>query len=123
MKALLDDVRDRLFRPLDRGGRSALLFDYDGTLTPIVEHPELARLNAETRRLLARLARRRDLGVGIISSRALDDLRNIVSLRGLCLAGACGLELDLQGTSLCCPGSREAHRMAPAQADGLMRAY
>ena len=27
-----------------RGSRLALLFDYDGTLTPIVEHPALARL-------------------------------------------------------------------------------
>ena len=33
----------------------ALLFDYDGTLTPIVRHPSLARLSAANRDRLARL--------------------------------------------------------------------
>ncbi len=33
-----------------------LLTDYDGTLTPIVERPELANLSEETRRLLEALA-------------------------------------------------------------------
>ena len=53
-----------------------LLTDYDGTLTPIVERPELADIPESTRRLLqtAGLPSER-LTLGIISGRALADLK------------------------------------------------
>ncbi len=47
-----------------------LLTDYDGTLTPIVERPELASLSKDTRRLLQALARQRYFTAGVISGRA-----------------------------------------------------
>ena len=37
--------------------RTLCAFDFDGTLAPIVEHPDLARMRARTRRLLTRLSR------------------------------------------------------------------
>lgn len=49
-----------------------LAFDYDGTLAPIASTPGRARMRAETRRLLAHVARRYPCVV--ISGRALDDL-------------------------------------------------
>jgi trehalose 6-phosphate phosphatase len=49
-----------------------LAFDYDGTLAPIAPTPARARMRAETRRLLADVARRYPCVV--ISGRALDDL-------------------------------------------------
>jgi trehalose-phosphatase len=60
------------------GCRLSLLFDYDGTLTPIVERPCLARLAQGTRDLLQALARVPGVGVGIISGRELTDLRHLV---------------------------------------------
>ena len=36
----------------------ALLLDYDGTLSPIVKHPDLAILPPETKQVLERLAQR-----------------------------------------------------------------
>jgi trehalose 6-phosphate phosphatase len=36
--------------------RPLLAFDFDGTLSPLVEQPALAQAGPETRRLLARLA-------------------------------------------------------------------
>ena len=49
-----------------------LAFDYDGTLAPIARTPAAARMRPETRRLLARVARRYPCVV--ISGRPLDDL-------------------------------------------------
>jgi trehalose 6-phosphate phosphatase len=93
-----------------RGGcRLSLLFDYDGTLTPIVEHPSQARLEERTRTLLQGLARVPGVGVGIISGRGLTDLRHLVGLPGLSYAGTSGLELELQGTHVVHPRAK-AHR-------------
>ena len=50
-----------------RAKRILLLFDYDGTLTPIVERPELARLAEGTRERLASLARGDRFLLGVIS--------------------------------------------------------
>jgi trehalose-phosphatase len=81
-----------------RAGRPlALLFDYDGTLTPIVRHPSLARLSAANRDRLARLAALPDVAVGVISGRALGEVRTFVGLEGLYYAGSGGLEVDLGG--------------------------
>lgn len=54
------------------GGRVLLAFDFDGTLAPIVAHPEAAALRDETRALLSQLVRR--YPVAIITGRALDDV-------------------------------------------------
>lgn len=50
-----------------------LAFDFDGTLAPIVKRPEEARMRAETRRLLVRVAQR--YRVAVISGRAQADVR------------------------------------------------
>jgi trehalose 6-phosphate phosphatase len=81
-----------------RGSTLALLFDYDGTLTPIAACPSLAVLDNHTRRLLASLADRPRVSLGILSGRQLDELKALVRLPGLYLAGTGGLELDLGGT-------------------------
>ena len=57
-----------------RGACLALLFDYDGTLVPIAEHPRLAVLTAETRRRLDRLARTPSAFVGVLSGRSIENL-------------------------------------------------
>ena len=57
---------DRLLRTYRAGQPLALLFDYDGTLVPIVEHPTLARLTPHRRGLLQRLAEQPRLIVGVL---------------------------------------------------------
>lgn len=71
-----------------------LLSDFDGTVTPIVERPELAYLPERTKRLLQDLARRQRYTVGIISGRALGDLRDRVGLKRVLYAGNYGLEIE-----------------------------
>jgi len=84
-----------------------LLADYDGTLTPIVERPELANLSQDTRQLLQSLARHPRFTIGIISGRALADLKNKVNISGIIYAGNHGLEIEGPGVSFVNPLARE----------------
>ena len=81
-------------RKLASSPRVLLLFDYDGTLTPIVARPEIAVLTDETRRLLTALAEMDRFVVGVVSGRGLDDLEDLVAVPGLVYAGNHGLEMS-----------------------------
>lgn len=72
--------------------RTALLFDVDGVLAPIVEVPHEAVVPEETRAELRRLNRRYAL-VACISGRPGTDARRIVGLDELVYVGEHGLEL------------------------------
>jgi trehalose-phosphatase len=84
-----------------------LLSDYDGTLTPIVERPELANLSRRTKELLQALAHQHHFTVGIISGRALKDLQQRVGIRGIIYAGNHGLEIEGPGVSFAHPAAEE----------------
>lgn len=101
-------IVDDLLAAYAVGRHLVLLFDYDGTLVPIADHPRLARLSPGSRRLLERLADRPHTHVGIISGRTLEELREMVCVSGLCLAGTTGLELDLGGLHLVHRRARQA---------------
>ncbi len=72
--------------------RLAMFLDYDGTLTPIVDHPENALLADRTRETISRLSRR--CLVAIISGRDLESLRHLVSLDRLYYAGSHGFDIE-----------------------------
>ncbi len=95
-------------RQLKDASHILLLTDYDGTLTPIVERPELANLSEETRRLLEALAHQPKLTVAIISGRALADLRNRVKIDGIIYAGNHGLEIEGGGIRFVNPLAEES---------------
>jgi trehalose 6-phosphate phosphatase len=73
------------------------LTDFDGTLTPIVEKPEDAVLTDASRKMLQALAHQKTVTVGIISGRALADLKEKVNLSGMIYAGNHGLEIEGPG--------------------------
>lgn len=73
------------------GKHLVFFLDYDGTLTPIVDRPELALLAPETRALLSELAQR--WTVVIMSGRDLHDLQQRVGLSGLFYAGSHGFDI------------------------------
>ncbi|MFH0913703.1 MAG: trehalose-phosphatase [Chloroflexota bacterium] len=74
-----------------------LLLDYDGTLTPIVERPELAHLPEDARQVLLALARKPRFTVGVISGRSLADLKKMVGIPSILYAGNHGLEIEGPG--------------------------
>lgn len=86
-----------------------LLFDYDGTLSPIVDHPTQAVLSPTVRTQLADLSRLPGVRVGVLSGRTLGDLKERVDLPGLDYAGTGGLEWETGGRY-------SVHPEAPAKA-------
>ena len=92
--------------------RVLLLFDYDGTLTPIVACPEAATLSDGTRQTLTTLAGIDRFVVGIVSGRGLSDLQEMVAVSGLFYAGNHGLEMKGCGMDF-------VHPEAPAFEESL----
>jgi len=80
---------------------AALFCDYDGTLTPIVSRPDLARLDPATRAALERVADR--CVVAIISGRDLADVMGLVAIDRVWYAGSHGFEV-------CGPGGERSER-------------
>jgi len=83
--------------------RLLLLFDFDGTLSPTVDRPELARLPERTRRVLVCLSMLPGCRVGIVSGRSLDDLSRRIDLSGVLLVGSGGLEWNIDDVCSCVP--------------------
>ncbi|HEY2681763.1 MAG TPA: trehalose-phosphatase [Candidatus Udaeobacter sp.] len=77
------------------GKRPAVFLDYDGTLTPIVSHPEDAWLSESMRQTLRSLASR--VPVAILSGRDLDDVRGRVYVDGIVYAGSHGFDIAAAG--------------------------
>ncbi|WP_448206676.1 trehalose-phosphatase [Azospirillum sp. sgz302134] len=74
----------------------AVFLDYDGTLTPIVDRPDLAVLDGTVRATIRRLASL--CPVAVVSGRDLDDVARLVGLEELVYAGSHGF--DIRGPSL-----------------------
>lgn len=75
-----------------RPERCAVLTDVDGTLAPIVDRPEDARVPAETTAVLERLASRYGLVACVTGRRALE-ARAMVGVEGVVYVGNQGFEL------------------------------
>lgn len=75
---------------------SAILLDVDGTLAPIVAHPDLSAVPSETLAVIAALVERYAL-VGCVSGRRALDAARLVPVPGVHFAGNHGLELLVDG--------------------------
>ena len=76
--------------------RPAVFLDYDGTLTPIVERPDLAVLDETVRAVIRRLAGL--CPVAVVSGRDLEDVARLVGIGELVYAGSHGF--DIRGPGL-----------------------
>ena len=89
-----------------------LLFDYDGTLTPIVEQPSAAVLSPAVKQRLAGLAAADKFVVGVVTGRSLSDIAARVAIPDLIYAGNHGLEIQGQGLDFV---HETAAELAPVQ--------
>ena len=71
------------------------MFDFDGTLSPLVTERPAASLDSACRDMLHRLAAVQGFHCAIISSRQLADLESRVDVPGIFLGGGSGLEWKL----------------------------
>jgi len=85
--------------------RSLWVFDFDGTLSPIVPDRNEARLHRECERMLRFLVRSPWNRVAVLSSRKLDDIVSRVPVPGVFVGGASGLEWRLPGGHRIGPGA------------------
>ena len=76
---------------LAKGMKVVIFFDYDGTLTPIVSHPELAVLADDMKETLETLTKY--YTVAVISGRDRPDVENHVGVEGLFFAGSHGFDI------------------------------
>jgi alpha,alpha-trehalase len=75
------------------GKRTPILFlDYDGTLTPIVNRPEDARLTSEMRAVLRGLTSK--CRIAIVSGRDRQDVADLVGLQNVIYAGSHGFDIS-----------------------------
>jgi alpha,alpha-trehalase len=86
------------------------LFDYDGTLTPIVPKPELAILSSAMREVIRKLSLK--AMVAIVSGRDLADVKRLVDLDNLYYAGSHGIQIAGPGNLTMEP--QEAQSFIPA---------
>ena len=98
-------------RRLD-GQRLALFLDFDGTLTPIVDHPERAVLSNGMRETLEVLSER--CLVAVVSGRRREDVMQRVGVSRLCYAGSHGF--DIAGPHGCEPRHVRGHHVIPVVA-------
>jgi len=89
----LQDFDEYLAKYVGDNSILALLLDYDGTLSPIAPHPDLATIPEETKKVLERLANMPDVFVGVISGRSVNNVREMVGIEGITYAGNHGLEI------------------------------
>lgn len=77
--------------------RAAIFLDVDGTLAPIVEQADRARVPENTARLLGTLGRRFAI-VACVSGRSASEARRLVGVGSLAYGGYHGAELLMPGT-------------------------
>lgn len=83
-------LEQALQRLVDRG-EFLLGLDFDGTLAPLAEHPDLAVPDARAVALVQELAAREDLEVAVVSGRARTDLsKRLGEIPGVVLVGEHG---------------------------------
>ena len=99
-----------------RAGRLVLLLDFDGTLAPIADRPELAAIPGATRRALDALMAMPGVEVAVVSGRGMADARERAAIPGIAYAGNHGMEIHGPGIDRVHPGAAAARPMLEAAA-------
>jgi trehalose 6-phosphate phosphatase len=116
----LSTLAERAADLLSRGP-AALLTDFDGTLSPIVDRPDEARMLPDAKEALERLNRRVEL-VGVVSGRPVGDLVAKVALPGALFVGNHGAERWRDGVALLPTATAEQSERLSAACDVIKSA-
>ena len=82
-------------------GKDILLFlDYDGTLTPIVERPELAVLPEKIKKVFEKMISDERFKIFVVSGRALANVKKLVDIDDIVYLGNHGFEIEIEGAEI-----------------------
>lgn len=90
---MCDNYEEYLAHYIGGSSKLAVLLDYDGTLTPIVAHPDLAKIPPETKNVLQRLSIMSGVFLAVISGRNVNNVKEMVGIDNITYAGNHGLEV------------------------------
>lgn len=107
-----------LLHSVTTSARVGLATDVDGTISPIVDHPDAAQVTPRSRALLDALRSRLAL-VAVISGRAAADVRDRVGVPGLVYVGNHGLEWWADGRIEIAPGAAAFRPALEAALDAI----
>ena len=96
MKYVFDNIQT-INNLLQSRKRIILLSDYDGTLTPIREHPDLAILPTKIRQLLVKFTHNKTFFLGIITGRSLKQIKKLIRIPKILYVANHGIELEGPG--------------------------
>ncbi len=97
-----------LQKKLKNAEKIFLFLDYDGTLTPIVKKPELAKLDSQLKKLLRKISVK--YPTAIISGRPLKEIKKLVGIKNIIYSGNHGLEIEINGKKIIQNASRESKK-------------
>ncbi|MCF7894213.1 MAG: trehalose-phosphatase [Candidatus Omnitrophica bacterium] len=94
-------VKDALF------SKEKIIFflDYDGTLTPIVERPDMAKISDSMQDTVKKLAQK--FPVSIVSGRMREDVQSLVGIKDLFYAGSHGFDIKGPNFEVIQPKAKE----------------
>lgn len=121
MKHLFDSWNE--IEPLLSGKHIFLFLDYDGTLTPITDLPESARLTNRMKKILNELITVEYVSLSVVSGRSLEQLKNFIGIPGLLYVGNHGFEIEGAGIQHTHPGAVEAKEFMQEIVDILETAF
>ncbi|XP_050435622.1 uncharacterized protein LOC126842624 isoform X3 [Adelges cooleyi] len=117
----LDDFDMYLSNHIAGAGKLSLILDYDGTLTHLTSHPDLAIMSEETKKVLQRLTRMPDVNIAVISGRTLENVKTMVGIENITYAGSHGIEiLHPDGTNFVHPVPRQYEQKVSGLQKALM---
>lgn len=71
-----------------------LFLDYDGTLTPIVNHPQNAVLPEINKNLLTKLSKNHRCRIILVTGRSLEDIKKLIGIKEITYFANHGLEIE-----------------------------
>ena len=107
MKSLFENIQ-AVNELLNEREKTILLTDFDGTLTPIQKHPDLAALSEEIRQILIKFSHNKEIFLGIITGRSLKQIKKLVHIRDVLYVANHGIELEGPGIRSTCPEAKKA---------------
>ncbi len=82
----INDIESWL-SPIVKGYKLTIILDYDGTLVSLRPHPDLAILSDDVKQYLEQLIAFPEIDVCLLSGRSLENLKKMVHIKNINLAG------------------------------------